>query len=96
MATAFRNFQSEIDQIHHREVNKQRAQGAAELKERETKASKSKVKEEPKQTEIQAKADQQADSAETEEKILVTSSYDMFVAFEIHIAIDITGLRKPC
>ncbi|KAF5370852.1 hypothetical protein D9758_001796 [Tetrapyrgos nigripes] len=71
MATAFRSFQSEIEEIHHRELTKQRVQGAAELKERETKVPKGKPKEELRPPEpSQAEPDQQADSAEAEEKIL--------------------------
>ncbi|KAK7472562.1 hypothetical protein VKT23_000677 [Stygiomarasmius scandens] len=71
MATAFRNFQSEIEEIHHRELNRQRAQGTAELKERENKVSKGKAKEVPRPAEVpNVEVDQQTDSAEIEERIL--------------------------
>jgi len=74
MATAFRNFQSEIEEIHHRELNRQRAQGTAELKERENKVSKGKAKEVPRPAEVpNVEVDQQTDSAEIEERILVIS-----------------------
>ncbi|THV05041.1 GTP-binding protein 1 [Dendrothele bispora CBS 962.96] len=83
MATVFRNFQSEIEEIHSRETKKQRVQGAAELRERENKvpkgktkeesrpAAKGKAKEEPQPIEAsKVEVNHQTDSAEIEEKIL--------------------------
>lgn len=86
MATSLQSFQNDIEQIHNREILKQRAHGA-ELAQKEQKNTKGKGKEEvpaDKQSPSKGKAKEEAvveltsagteehrDNVETEEKVLV-------------------------
>ncbi|KAJ4483422.1 GTP-binding protein 1 [Lentinula aciculospora] len=71
MATTLRNFQSEIEQIHNREIAKQRAHGAEQLqKEQKHSQAKGKAKEDAFVELAKAGTEELRDSAETEEKIL--------------------------
>lgn len=75
MATTFRNFQNEIEQIHHRELAKQRVHGAEQLQKEQKLHShaKGKAKEDTVVELASAGTEEIRDTVEAEEKILVCS-----------------------
>lgn len=73
--TTLRTFQNEIEDIHHREVTKQRTQALLDKEKEQQKSSKSKIKEKEKEDAPAATASRDVHapgrSEEVEERILV-------------------------
>lgn len=76
--TTLRNFQTEIDDIHHREMSKQRTKASLD-KEKEQKLAKGKAKEDHGPTDVKASSQSNAGpgrSQEVEERIMVRQDFN--------------------
>ncbi len=99
--TSLRTFQHEIDDIHNRELNKQRLQGAAtmvkEKTTKETQKGKGKGKAEPvAPVVVDEEPFSNVDLAEVEEKLIVClTSLRVYVSLMIH-GVDPTAFQAPC